>query len=444
LRRALFLLTVLTISRVHQHFPVVALLRPALLLAGLALVYAILNPRLLAGWKWTGRWPAKVVVGLGVVACLSAPFGISFGYSAKTILEDYAKVLIFCFMLMAVLRHTGDVSMFIWAYVLSCGILAWMSLTVFGLAATHSGLERLGGLYTYDANDVGCVLMIGLPLTLLVLQTSRLRGKLLAVLILLGIGVTIARTGSRGAFVGLLVVGALLLLTLPGVTVSRRLGFVAITVVALVTAAPPGYWKQMQTLTSPEEDYNWQSPTGRRQLAIRGLHYWMEYPVFGIGIGNFGRAEGQLSERAKTFEPGMPGIKWSAPHNSFLEVGVELGPLGLALWSSLVLGGIIGMRRLRRRLPATWAIGDREQRFIYLTTVYFPVALAGFAVTSFFVSFAYMDPIYVVAALLTGVYGCAEARLRQDGIGAVAARTAVSARRERLSGYWGVRSARPS
>ncbi len=419
MRVSLFLLTVLTISRMHQHFPTIGRMHPAQVLVGFALLSAILNPRLLARWEWTTRWPARVVAGLGVAACLSALFGMSFGASARFILDLYARVLIVSFLLMAVLRDTRDLAMFVWAYVLSCGIVAWMSLAVFGVTSTKTGLERLAFLYTYDSNDVGCVLMVGLPLSLLVLQTGRFWSKLLALFILVGVAVTLARTGSRGAFVGLLVVGLLILLTLPRVRLSHRLGFVALASISVASAAPPGYWKQMRTLTSLEEDYNWQSAKGRRQLAIRGLHYWMEYPVFGIGIGNFNRAEGQLSDLAKHSDPRTPGIKWSAPHNSALEVGVELGPGGLALWSSLILGGIIGTRRLRRRLPATWVTGDREQRFIYLTTVYLPVALAGFAVTSSFLSFAYLDPIYVLAAFLTGLYGCAEARLRQDGLVAI-------------------------
>jgi hypothetical protein len=41
---------------------------------------------------------------------------------------------------------------------------------------------------------------------------------------------------------------------------------------------------------------------------------------------------------------------------------------------------------------------------MYGATTFFPVAMIGFAVTSFFVSFAWMEPLYIMAALSTGLY----------------------------------------
>ena len=100
----------------------------------------------------------------------------------------------------------------------------------------------------------------------------------------MGIGGTIAKTGSRGAFLGLIAVGMALLLMLKNVPVGKRLAFVAaVTVVALAFFAPSGYWTQMNTLTSPKEDYNWTSPTGRREVFKRGIGYMMRNPFTGIG-----------------------------------------------------------------------------------------------------------------------------------------------------------------
>ena len=107
--------------------------------------------------------------------------------------------------------------MFVWAYVVSCGVLVWMATLVFGLRLYGSGIARLGDLYMYDANDLGVVLMIGIALSLLTFQTSGRMGKLVSGATLLGIGVAIARSGSRGAFVGLVAVGLALLFALPDI-----------------------------------------------------------------------------------------------------------------------------------------------------------------------------------------------------------------------------------
>jgi hypothetical protein len=182
---------------------------------------------------------------------------------------------------------------------------------------------------------------------------------------------------------------------------------VFVVAIGLSSLAPPGYWHQMQTLTSVEEDYNWDSNQGRRQLAIRGMQYMARYPLFGVGIGNFGRAEGTISTIADE-----PGTQWSAPHNSYVEMGAELGVPGFVLFIGLIVGCIVAPWRLRRRVPAGWERGTGEEQFLFHSVVFLPLAAIGFAVPAFFVSFAYSDPIYMLAAITGAFCACVEVRLR--------------------------------
>ncbi|MGH7628560.1 MAG: O-antigen ligase family protein, partial [Gemmatimonadales bacterium] len=339
-------------------------------------------------------------------ACVSAPFGTSLGGSATYILGNYSKTLMYAFLLIAAIRGSADLFTFVWAYVIGSGMLVWLAFFVFGLSETNRGtLERLGNLYSFDANDIGLVLVVGLALALLAFQTSGRLGKIAAGIVIVGIGATIARSGSRGAFVGLMAFGLALLAMLRTVPVGKRLAFVAITATGLAVAAPSGYWQQMGTIMSPTSDYNWDSQEGRRQVAIRGMGYMMAHPVFGLGIGNFWRAECYISDKAVNAAPDQ-GIRCTSSHNSYLQAGAELGIPGLILWSSLVWGGCIAMARLRRRLPRAWAKGTTEQRFLYLATMYLTVALVAFAVTALFVAFAWLDIIYILAAFMAGLYVC--------------------------------------
>jgi O-antigen ligase len=232
---------------------------------------------------------------------------------------------------------------------------------------------------------------------------------------MVGIGMSAALSGSRGTFLGLIAVVFTLLFSLRQVSVAKRVGFVVTIVVALVLVAPPGYWDQMNTLKEPTEDYNWDSNYGRRKVWLRGLEYMWSNPLTGVGINNFRMAEGLISDPAINFSGNIgERIKWSAAHNSFIQVGSEMGVQGLIVWSSLILGGLVGMQRLRRRLPDVWARGDPEQRFLYAATMYLPVSLVGFTVTASFVSFAYIDPIYVLSAYLAGTYVSIDGRLSFD------------------------------
>lgn len=406
----LFLLTFVTISRIHAHFGL-GFLRPALVLAAGALAYAFFNPQVVNWPAFFRYWPSKVIGALAVLACLSAAFGISLGSTARFILEDYSKTLMFAALLIAAFRKAADVRLIVAAYVIGAGVLVYFALFVFALSGGGGGIMRLSNLYTYDANDLGLMLLVSVPLALWLFGTMGRRGKALIVVFLLGVGGAIALSGSRGAFVGAVALGLALFWFVRRVPLSKRVLTAAILAAGMVIMAPPGYWDQMSTILEPTEDYNWSGPTGRRQVALRGLGYMMDYPVFGIGAGNFQRAEGLMSDRAVTLMAGY-GIRWTAAHNSYIQVGAELGIPGLLLWSSLLIGGIVGMVRLRHKLPRSWARGDSEQRFLYDSTMYMPAAYVAFAVPAFFLSFAYMDPIYFLSALYCGVHAAVHTRLK--------------------------------
>jgi O-antigen ligase len=258
----------------------------------------------------------------------------------------------------------------------------------------------LSNLHTYDANDVCVVLLIGLAFVLLLMHVAKGPQRLLLALILFGIGGSIARSGSRGGFVGLIgfAIGALLLTNT--VSIVKKGVTLGTIVLALAAFAPPGYWEQMETILSPKEDYNYTDKDGRKAVAERGMSYMMAYPVFGLGIHNFARAECTVSGK----RVGDGGVRCTAPHNSYVQAGAELGIPGLIVWTSLIFGGIWAMIGLRRRLPRAWRNGNQVERFLYNSTHYFAVALAGFSASSLFVSFAWLDMVYIMAALMTGLY----------------------------------------
>jgi O-antigen ligase len=414
LRIALFVLTVLTIGRVHQHYPLLAKLRPALLLVVASVGYAYLNPKYLAQGNVLKLWPMRNVAILGVLACCSAAFGISLGGSAVFILNSYSKTLAYAFLIAVSIRNARDLFTYVWAYVIACAILLYFSLFVFGLSKGTGGyVTRLNDLYTYDSNDLGVVIMVGMALTLLLVVVSNGKRRLFLVAVVLGIGATVARSGSRGGFLGFIAAGLAALVLANGVSVGRRVSVLVAIVIALLVGSPPGYWKQMGTIMKPAEDYNYSALDGRKALILRAVGYVEKYPIFGLGIDNFGKAECTISPKLESLRTNGPR-RCVQPHNSFLQAAAELGIPGFILWISLVLGGIVAPLRLRRRLPKSWRHGTESERFMYAATSFFPIAMVGFAVTSFFVSFAWMDPVYLMAALLSGLYVSAQAQMEEN------------------------------
>jgi O-antigen ligase len=428
LRVSLFILVVLTVSRIHQQLGFVARLRPALVLTFMVVGYAYLNPKFLAKGNILRVWPAKGMAALGLLACLSVPFGISMGNSGKFILDVYSKNLAVAFLIIAATRSARDLYTFIWAYVVGSSLLGYLALFVFKLEhyGGDSGYMRLSGLLSWDANDVGCVLMVGLVLTLLILQVGSPKEKLAGLVVLAGIGATVARSGSRGGLLGLVAVALALVVMLRQVALWKRAMVIAVAAVGLLLYAPPGYWDQMSTMLTPKEDYNWTSIDGRKALAERGMGYMWSHPIFGVGINNFGKAECTISDKADN-RLGGP-IRCTAPHNSFIQAGAELGVGGLLLWGGMLLGGIVGLIRMRHRLPRAWARGTKEDRFLYYACEYFPVAIVGFTVTAYFLSFAWLEIYYILFALVGSLYLSIQARVR-GGLPAAAPAPVMSGER---------------
>jgi O-antigen ligase len=205
----------------------------------------------------------------------------------------------------------------------------------------------------------------------------------------------------------------------------KRVALVVAVVIGMVAFAPPGYFQQMQTILNPQDDYNFQSNNGRKALIERGFKYMMAYPVFGVGIDNFSRAE--CTPELSGLPAGRLGTRCGAPHNSFMQAGSETGVLGLIAYSSIVLGGVWALLRFRRRLPRRWRRGAQAERFLYNAPTYFAMGLVGFAASSFFVSFAWMEVLYLLAAMITGFY--VSVKVYADASAANPASPALSVRR---------------
>lgn len=414
MRMAVCLLIVLMVSRLHQYVPVLAKTRPLVVLTFLATAYAFGNPRLLSREGLFGTWPARVLLGLLLLASISVPFALSLGNSGRFVLEVYVKNVTLAFLIIASARSTRDLYAYAWAYVIGALILVYFALFFFDLAryGTNFSYQRLAGFATWDANDVVLVLMVALACALLVLQVARGAGKVVAIMALVGIGATVARSASRGGFLGLTVVGIGLLLLGGGISATRRVLLVVVVAVGLTVWSPEGYWQQMKSILNPTADYNYTSKDGRKEVARRGMGYMLERPIFGLGIGNFEKAECSISEKARNTPAGY-GLRCMPPHNSFVQAGAELGVPGLLLWSSIPLFGIISLLRLRKRLPSGWSRGTREERFLKFGASYLVLACLGFTVTAFFLNFAWLEPYYVLGAFLAAYMGLATRRARE-------------------------------
>lgn len=335
-----------------------------------------------------------------VQMALSIPGGVYPGLSLSFLRQDHIKTFLLLLFLAAAIRSPGDARRFAVAHVL--GAIAYSHAVLTRFAGIGEG--RLEGLIYYDSNDYAMLLVCTLPFAFYFIAPPRR-----AWLRLLAAGVVgyfiygIIRSGSRGGFLGVLTVLAALLASsaLP----RRHRIFGVVGAIGLLTVlAGSGYWTSMKTLLHPSEDYNWagNSQSGRMEVWKRGIGYMLDRPVFGVGANAFFVAEGKLSPLARQ-QVASRGFKWSAPHNSFVQVGAELGLVGLLGFIALLVAAARAARRLGGR-SREWLRAHPRDAALGQTIL---ISLAGYVVCGFFLTQAYSAFIYSVFGILVGLTACA-------------------------------------
>jgi O-antigen ligase len=388
LRRGILSALLLThVWRLQDLIPALTLFKPLLLSTALAIGYEVLAPGTLERFGRRGRhatiaW-ALVLLALGA---LSVPGSLYPGLSFDFLLKNQLDAVLVLLLLVGGTRDIGDVVRF--ASVQVAGAAFYTGVVLQRYDVGPSG--RLGSLVYYDANDLGMLLACTLPLALYFMgRGHRLLTRAAAAgavgLFLVGI----VRTGSRGAFLGLIAVSLYTLFRAGHIALRWRVGATALAAVLLIVVSSDRYWTTMRSLLQPRQDYNWvgREPGGRMEVWRRGVGYMIANPFLGVGVGAFPVAEGTISPLASRQSYGG-GAKWSAAHNSFVQIGAELGICGLVGFLAMLWSAYRGVTV--RGGPYSGAAHALA------------AALLGFAVTGAFLSQAYSTFLYSLLALAVG------------------------------------------
>ncbi|HYU08069.1 MAG TPA: O-antigen ligase family protein [Gemmatimonadales bacterium] len=383
------------VGRVPQLFPVLLPLRVALVAKLLAIGLYVLHqpgPRRVA----LLRSPTTTcVLGLLLWGGMSVPGALYQGLAFRA-WTDFASPVVMFLVIAGSIRSARDVERFGLVYF---GVTVLYTTVVLSRFQLDAADWRLGDLYYYDANDFATLIVTAMPFGLyVVLAQRRPLLRLLAVLGLAVLAVGLTRSGSRGGFLALLAVVAFFLLGFTTIRARSRLVGLVVVLAVVFTTASDRYWTQMQTILNPDQDYNVASDEGRLKVWERGLGYLAGRPVLGVGISNFQVAEGTIAPKAKLRERGL-GVRWQAAHNSFIQVGAELGTPGLLLFIALFATAFASLRRVARHARGA----DPPAADVSRLAQTLMAALVGFVVGAFFLSLAYTDMLYTLAALAVGL-----------------------------------------
>ena len=379
------------VGRVHQLFPVLALFRPAILMGALAMLLFLRDTSSVRRVRRVLIPTTQWVIALLFWIALSTPGAIVRGTSFDLLFGNFIKTFLMFLVIAAGVRGIRDVERLAMAYLASAAIYAAVIVSRFDLGEGDSW--RLGDLYYYDANDFATFVVTAMPIALYVIHRARAAyQRWLGVAALALLTTAFVRTGSRGGFIALIAVVLFVNVGYRAIALRWRVLATASVAIVVLAVASDRYWTQMGTIMS-DADYNRSEETGRMKIWQRGIGYMLEYPVFGVGANNFNAAEGMLSPFAQRQQLGR-GVKWNAAHNSYVQVGAELGIPGLLMFIGMIASAFAALRRSSR--TAGTARSDNAGPEL---TQAISASLVGFVVGAVFLSLAYSEILFTLLAL---------------------------------------------
>ncbi len=371
--------------KLHVVFPILSTIKIVLILTILGSYFLITKQRRRPD---PGEPIMKLSLLIGLWAAFSIPFALYGALAFGEFKDGHARLVLYLAIIIGSIRTPSDVQ-FLMRVTIIGGLLYTFQAIRFGAV--------VGGFGAYDANDLGTVIVATVPF---IIGVWNKKGNLLLNLALVA-GVflmlfSLFNGGSRAGFLALLVGGIYLIFFVSSIKKSLRIGMVAVGFVALMTLASAEYLEDIKSLTDVGSDYNTSAESGRIEIWKRGFGYMMQRPIAGVGLANFPVAEGTLSDAVKNKAVGV-GFKWSAAHNSFVQIGVELGVPGLLFFLTRQGAAMVILHRIAGRARKS---KNHEVRRIAQAI---SCALVAFTFAALFVSHAYTGGLYLLLGLAAGL-----------------------------------------
>ncbi|MBI3772192.1 MAG: putative O-glycosylation ligase, exosortase A system-associated [Gammaproteobacteria bacterium] len=301
---------------------------------------------------------------------------------AKPQYEKVIKIQVITILTMLLITDKKRVLLLIWVIVMSLGFYGFKG-GIFTITS-GGGFHVMGPLGTFIGgnNEIGLALVMTLPLMYYLLQQQSKKIIKLGMMALMFLtAVAILGTQSRGALVGIVMMGAYLVLKS-----KRKFTFLivlAAVIPIILTFMPQSWWDRMHTIKAYEQD----------ESALGRINAWN----FAMNLAS-ARPLGGGYEVFK-----QPWFSMYAPdpdvvhdaHSIYFEVLGEHGFVGLALFLALLLttwfSGRKIIRTCRGKEDLLWA--ENLARMLQ-------VSLAGYMVCGAFLGLAYFDYVYHIVAIM--------------------------------------------
>lgn len=341
-------------------------------------------------------------IGLLVIAGCLVPLSLNPTASMRFILSGVLPMAVAFYMINRLCVTWRHVRMTLFVLIISTATLAAVAIT--------GGKARIAAGSSYDTNDLAYIMVTCLPIALGFAYASRGVRKWILYGTSALLVVATLLTQSRGGLLGAIAATTFLILT-PYSGAKRSLWKAAVVGTLVVAAGygafnflPQEVKSRIQTMGQLESDYNLEADnlSGRTSIWRRGTEAALERPI-GYGGNTF------------LLVDLMHGGKYMAPHNSFLQIAVELGLLGLALLLRLYFLSWRTMLKLRKTvLNGVINFVDQDSKTSVALSVGLRAAIVANMVAGFFLSQAYSGLLWCLFAIFAAVSTLSEKQGRSS------------------------------
>jgi O-antigen ligase len=365
--------------RLSESVPLLGRLRPALLVTLFAWLYLFLRPPIV---RWQNLLRSEVLrtfaIYLAIVVAVT-PFSVYRGGSIA-LLRTFPFAILLSLVVALPLASASRDSLY--------RAIGWMAVAfaLNTLRQNTSVLDVVGGARlstggSYDPNDLAAVASVLCAFFLMRLPLhSRMADRLMLLSGLALNAAVVVKTGSRGGVVAL---GVALVSAIIAMRGARRVWLTVALAIALPLVwqfGPEAFRVRTRSLFTIKEDYTFTSRAGRTEIWKRGVTYFLDNPLVGVGPNNFSEYEGR-----KNIELGIKG-GWLTAHNSYLQAFVETGLFGGFFFCASLATAVRAL--LRRRGTVGERLSRRNPEAL--------VMLASFATSAVFLSHAYAYLLFFV------------------------------------------------
>ncbi len=343
---------------------------------------------LLIGWALQGfgnfrfggaKWIVGSLAAYWVWACISALFCEDTNV-ALAFLESQAKIVLPVVVGATLIENRRQLQQLAWTITLSLGYVAYdLNMSYFG-GFNRLQMDGFGGM---DNNCMAISLVTGVGLAFFLgFGATKLLGKLIAFACAAFMTHAVFFSFSRGGMLALCIVAITTFWLIP--KSPQALALFALGAITASMMAGPEVISRF-TMTFADAETRDESADSRLVLWNACLTMMAERPVFGFGPDHF-----TLNTHIYS-----PYNKGKEAHTLWLQIGAELGIVGLALLLTYYLATIHGLRRF---LKQNRRVHHRNAFVMHVPRMVI-TSLVGFIIAAQFVSLEGLEIPYYVALL---------------------------------------------